>query len=652
MTIKSYLFQNRKSVLLLTFLFFTLTSISQTTEIYETYKKKYPGQHLVVLNSWSRVNIDLVKGKPRVSKTYHNEYLLLDKNGILALSEEMVNFSSFEEITINEAYVLVPKGSSSEKIKVTQISTQDADSEGSIFHDDTKEMRLIFPRIEIGALRVFEYTVVISENRFPFGFNFGSYYSNEKTSFEIVCDTAIHPVIRTYNTDKLKIDYTESVKKGVKTMHWEALNTPSFKREDGAPPRNYYMPQVLSQIGYYYYKNERIAVLNDITDLHNWYFTNIKEVFNEKPSEELHAIADSITKNITSEIQKVEAIYYWVQDNIKYIAFEEGINGFVPRQPSSVIIKRYGDCKDMASLIYAMLKSVQIKSYLCWIGSRDLPYKYTDFPSSYCDNHMITLYKNDGNNYFLDATNSFLSYKDVASFTIGKEIFVNIDEQNFEVLELPIPGINYSSMQDTTTIHINGKSISGRGTTYLSGYYNHYLHPAFYETPADKLDEVTNRIINKGNNSCKISNVKVSNLYDRDAALLLNFDYKVDNYTSSLEDEIYVNMILEKDISQGEFKKDRTIPFKFEMKSSDTYTTILFVPEGYSLKYLPSNVSYNSDIVDFSVNYEKVKNSIYMTLKLDIKSILLQPEQFSYWNEYYAKSKSAVSQSLVLIKNK
>ena len=55
----------------------------------------------------------------------------------------------------------------------------------------------------------------------------------------------------------------------------------------------------------------------------------------------------------------------------------------------------------MASLIVTMLKVAGVKSYRTWIGTRDLPYKYSQVPTPLVDNHMIATYiAADGQYYF------------------------------------------------------------------------------------------------------------------------------------------------------------------------------------------------------------------------------------------------------------
>lgn len=651
MMVKSFRLKNCKEFLFCLILLISFKGLGQTKEILDEYRAKYPGHHVVLKENNYRITIEMIKGIPQVVHHVHTEHLILDQNGLLSLSEEFIQHSSFENLKINEAYVVVPTEKGSKKVPVTQIGTQDAETEGSVFYDDTKVTSLIFPRMEIGALRVLDYTIVMNEFKFPFGFNFASYFPMVNSNFEIEMDTCIHTIVHDYNFSEAKIDHSDLVVKNKRTLKWSAQNPPTLKLEDGSPNRKYYFPHVWAQIGYYYSKQGNVKVLNDLTDLHKWYFTNIKEVINETPSSEIKTISDSITKSIDNEFDKTKAIYYWVQNNIKYIAFEEGINGFVPRQPSAIIKKRYGDCKDMASLIYCMLKSVGIESHLTWVGSRDLPYRYTDFPSTTVDNHMITTYKHDGKNYFLDATNNFLAIDDYASFTQGKEVLVNITENDFEVIEMPVSEPKYTFMTDTTVINLKDKKLSGKSHTIIGGYYQQMLIPTLSAAALDKRDKAIRSVTEKGNNSFKVSNPQLINLTDREKPLEMKYDFEVDNYFTSLDNEIYINMVLEKDITFGELKVDRVAPLEFEFKCSDSYTVVLEVPEGYKVKTVPDDKDFKSDVIDYSIKYKSEAGKVYMTVFMEIKTLMVYPEDFKTWNSFVSLSKNAMAKSLVLIKN-
>lgn len=51
---------------------------------------------------------------------------------------------------------------------------------------------------------------------------------------------------------------------------------------------------------------------------------------------QLKKLVSELTANAQTDEQKTQLIYAWVQNNIKYIAFEDGLGGFVPRSSRRV----------------------------------------------------------------------------------------------------------------------------------------------------------------------------------------------------------------------------------------------------------------------------------------------------------------------------
>src|SRR6185295_4790856 len=120
---------------------------------------------------------------------------------------------------------------------------------------------------------------------------------------------------------------------------------------------------------------------------------------------------------------KIKSIYYWVQDNIRYIAFESGIAGFQPANADQVYKNKYGDCKGMANLLAAMLKIGGYDSRLTWIGTKDIPYDYS-IPSLCINNHMICSVMLKDSLYFLDGTETYISMGDYADRIQGRPAMI------------------------------------------------------------------------------------------------------------------------------------------------------------------------------------------------------------------------------------
>ena len=137
-------------------------------------------------------------------------------------------------------------------------------------------------------------------------------------------------------------------------------------------------------------------VLNGISSLYDWYYSLVKDINTQEKDKDLEALVASLTVGKDNDLEKVKAIYYWTQQNIKYIAFEYALGGFIPREAYDVFKKKYGDCKDNSSILSEMLSIAGLKGSLTWIGTRSIPYTYKEVPTPAVDNHMILSYENKG----------------------------------------------------------------------------------------------------------------------------------------------------------------------------------------------------------------------------------------------------------------
>jgi hypothetical protein len=79
---------------------------------------------------------------------------------------------------------------------------------------------------------------------------------------------------------------------------------------------------------------------------------------------EMAAKAAALTAGKTDFFDKAEAIGEYVQKNIRYVAIEIGIGGNQPHPAADIFKSGYGDCKDKATLLSAMLSTVGIHSSL------------------------------------------------------------------------------------------------------------------------------------------------------------------------------------------------------------------------------------------------------------------------------------------------
>lgn len=109
------------------------------------------------------------------------------------------------------------------------------------------------------------------------------------------------------------------------------------------------------------------------------------------PTDEVVRQVDAVLKGVDRKDQRavVQAIYDFVVTNTRYVALEFGIHGYKPYRVDRVLARRFGDCKDKASLIVAMLKIAGVDARLVLLRMRSLGNISSEPASLSAFNHAI-----------------------------------------------------------------------------------------------------------------------------------------------------------------------------------------------------------------------------------------------------------------------
>jgi transglutaminase-like putative cysteine protease len=98
-----------------------------------------------------------------------------------------------------------------------------------------------------------------------------------------------------------------------------------------------------------------------------WYQTLSKDRLVATP--EIIAKAKELAAGKTDFYDRTEAIAEFVQKQVRYFVIEMGIGGYQPHFAGDIFRNRYGDCKDKATLLSAMLSAVDIHAALVMVDS-------------------------------------------------------------------------------------------------------------------------------------------------------------------------------------------------------------------------------------------------------------------------------------------
>ena len=93
-----------------------------------------------------------------------------------------------------------------------------------------------------------------------------------------------------------------------------------------------------------------------------------------------------------------------VQDKIRYFAVHLGESTHRPHPPTQVLSLGYGDCKDKAQLLTALLRQMGIKAYPALVNSERGAGIVNELPNAGAFDHAIVMAEIGSGNYWLDAT--------------------------------------------------------------------------------------------------------------------------------------------------------------------------------------------------------------------------------------------------------
>lgn len=102
--------------------------------------------------------------------------------------------------------------------------------------------------------------------------------------------------------------------------------------------------------------------------------------------------------------QQASLAVRFVQDEVRYQGFENGMGAFKPTDPNLVFEKRLGDCKGKSFLLHTLLKLMDISSAPLLVHSDDGPLLPEALPSPFAFDHVVLKISIDGSDYFVDPT--------------------------------------------------------------------------------------------------------------------------------------------------------------------------------------------------------------------------------------------------------
>lgn len=175
----------------------------------------------------------------------------------------------------------------------------------------------------------------------------------------------------------------------------------------------------------YLWETGQLPALIDDGDLPGWYdpypwvqlseYASWGEVVNW--AKDLYSVPASLSPPLQAKIAEIKKTYpsqekqlvaalQFVQDEIRYLGIEFGVNSHRPTPPGIVYQRRFGDCKDKSLLLCAILNQLGIEAQPALVNSINGKAVGESLPSPFAFNHVVVQAKLQNLTYWLDPTRS------------------------------------------------------------------------------------------------------------------------------------------------------------------------------------------------------------------------------------------------------
>ena len=614
-----------RTSLLHTFLFLFLVSILHAQDV-NSLQKKFPDASVVKLESVVEVSFKIAGDGKLVA--------------VVEKTESYISLKSSAQYTFAEFY---DEYSDIKKLIAPGLEQDEFYQSNNIFHSDTRVKYNNMSFGKVGSIKEASSVKQYNDMRYISSFYVPSSIPCVKKTIKIeIPDDAKIDILPFYLDENKVLKRKHKTKKG--NMHtYIAENVEAYDDSPGLPGHSYIYPHLLVLPKSYTYKGERVNLFSNTKDQYKWYRSLVNSIGNDNSS--LKKLVAELTGSASTEKEKMENIFYWVQDNIRYIAFEDGIAGFKPESCQNVFDKKYGDCKGMANLMKEMLLIAGIDARLCWIGTKQVVYGY-DIPSLLVDNHMICAVKQADDFIFLDGTEKFINIDNYAERIQNQEALIE-DGNSFILKRIPKAESNDNKMTLALNLDLVDKTMSGDVKASFTGESKSNLKYKMAATQQNRLEDAAADYLKYGNENVSIDAINVSEFLQKEKESKIEAKIELREFANTFGDETYLYIDPFKIYDNYDFEEDRKYEYWFDHKIKDIVNIKLNIGNR-TVSSLPESIQINNPEFIISADYSQQNNIINYDISIEIPDAKISKKNIGSWNKAISQIKEFYEQPIIL----
>jgi len=358
-------------------------------------------------------------------------------------------------------------------------------------------------------------------------------------------------------------------------------------------------------------------------------------------SPELKQKVASITSSAGTPLAKMKALGEFAQRDIRYVAIELGIGGWQPHAAAEVFTHHYGDCKDKATLMGAMLHEIGVDSYYVVINSErgsvtpETPAHMGGFdhaiiaikvPDGVTDGTLIAtmVHPKLGKILFFDPTDELTPFGQLSG-ALQANYGLLVTPDGGELVELPELPPAMNGIQRAAKLNLSATgTVSGevQETRVGDRAWSQRWALRTVTKDADRIKPIET-LLSHSLATFQITKASVGNLQLTDQPFMYYYSVVAQNYAKSAGNLLLVRprFIGNKSSDLLETKEPRKYPVEFDGPSRDVDTFEITLPAGYEVDDLPPPVNADYSFASYHSKTEVNGNTLKYTRTFEVKEL-------------------------------
>ena len=337
---------------------------------------------------------EAVRG-PRVERFMHAAYRLLNEEAVQQYSQiELVADSSYEHLVLHTVRV-TRNGRTRDQLQASRIRVVQRESQiDSKIFEGSLSVIVVLEDVRRGDVVDYSYTRLGGNPVFA-GHYMSTFVLQETVPLHHVAFRLLWPLDRALFVDPRQTNLKPAVHDvaGYREYVWNDTHVSPKVLDANLPTWYNALPQI------------RLSDFASWSAVAAWGDTLFASTAAVPPA--LAAPLAQIRRTQASALARVLAALRYVQDEIRYVGIEIGVNSHVPHPPATVMRRRYGDCKDKVLLLITMLRALGVVARPALVSTDYLEHIRTFHPSANLFDHAIVQAELDGRVYWLDPTERY-----------------------------------------------------------------------------------------------------------------------------------------------------------------------------------------------------------------------------------------------------